>query len=201
MTQGVGPVQHLRPFAYRPMGLFFCLYRQNSRGAGLTERHTRKTMARPSKSKELKAIQGTLRPDRDRVPEKRVLDQKELPDPQLDLNPQAQELLKALCIHLNDAGVLWQVDAMMLSMYCKNWALLQAVSNEIEGIDDLIQEFDSGVFQISPALTVFEKLSKTVISMGSKLGLSPADREKLASFARIEKDEVDPYENLKKSSG
>ena len=89
----------------------------------------------------------------------------------------------------------------MLSMYCKNWALLQAVSNEIEGIDDLIQEFDSGVFQISPALTVFEKLSKTVISMGSKLGLSPADREKLASFARIEKDEVDPYENLKKSSG
>jgi len=158
-------------------------------------------MARPSKSKELKAIQGTLRPDRDRVPEKRVLDQKELPDPQLDLNPQAQELFKALCIHLNDAGVLWQVDAMMLSMYCKNWALLQAVSNEIEGIDDLVQEFDSGVFQISPALTVFEKLSKTVISMGSKLGLSPADREKLASFARIEKDEVDPYENLKKSSG
>jgi phage terminase small subunit len=53
------------------------------------------------------------------------------------------------------------------------------------------------VYQISPALTVFEKLSKTVMSLGSKLGLSPADREKLASFARIEKEEADPYETLK----
>jgi phage terminase small subunit len=44
---------------------------------------------------------------------------------------------------------------------------------------------------------VFEKLSKTVIALGSKLGLSPADREKLASFARIEKEQDDPYEALK----
>jgi len=36
-----------------------------------------------------------------------------------------------------------------------------------------------------------------VMSLGSKLGLSPADREKLASFARIEKEEADPYETLK----
>ena len=159
------------------------------------------SMGRPAKSKEIKAIQGTLRPDRDRVPEKRVLQDQELPDPQLELNEKGRELFQALCIHLNDAGVLWQVDAMMLSMYCKNWALLQAVSDEIETADDLIQEFDSGVYQISPALTVFEKLSKTVMSLGSKLGLSPADREKLASFARIEKEEADPYETLKKSSG
>ena len=77
-------------------------------------------MGRPAKSKELKAIQGTLRPDRDRVPEKRMLQDQELPDPQLELNEKGRELFQALCIHLNDAGVLWQVDAMMLSMYCKN---------------------------------------------------------------------------------
>ena len=43
------------------------------------------------------------------------------------------------------------------------------------------------MIQISPALTVFEKLSKTVITLGSKLGLSPADREKPASLPGIEK--------------
>ena len=70
-------------------------------------------------------------------------------------------------------------------------------SDSISRIDDLVQEFDNGVIQVSPALTVFEKLSKTVMSIGGKLGLSPADREKLASFARIEKEEDDPYEALK----
>ena len=86
---------------------------------------------------------------------------------------------------------------MMLSMYCKNWELLQEAADSIHKLDDLVQEFDNGVIQISPALTVFEKLSKTVITLGSKLGLSPADREKLASFASIEKEQDDPYENLK----
>jgi len=154
-------------------------------------------MGRPSKSKEMKAIEGTLRPDRDRIPMKRTLDKNELPDPQLDLHEQGRNLFDALCIHLNDAGVLWQVDAMILSMYCKNWELLQEAADSIHKLEDLVQEFDNGVIQISPALTVFEKLSKTVITLGSKLGLSPADREKLASFARIEKEKDDPYEALK----
>ena len=154
-------------------------------------------MARPPKSKELKMMQGTLRADRDRVPQKRTLDTKELPDPQLALKEKGRNLFDALCLHLNDAGVLWQVDAMMLSMYCKNWELLEQASDSIHNLDDLVQEFDNGVIQISPALTVFEKLSKTVITLGAKLGLSPADREKLASFARIEKEQDDPYEALK----
>ena len=145
----------------------------------------------------MKAIEGTLRPDRDRIPIKRTLEKNELPDPQLDLHEQGRNLFDALCIHLNDAGVLWQVDAMILSMYCKNWELLQEASDSIHKLEDLVQEFDNGVIQISPALTVFEKLSKTVITLGSKLGLSPADREKLASFARIEKEKDDPYEALK----
>ena len=158
-------------------------------------------MARPAKSKELKAIQGTLRPDRDRIPQRRILQSKELPSPQLKLRKKGQELFHALCIHLNDAGVLWQVDAMMLSMYCKHWELLQEASNSISKLDDLVQEFENGVVQISPALTVFEKLSKSVVSLGAKLGLSPADREKLASFARIEKELEDPYEALKERRG
>lgn len=142
-------------------------------------------------------MQGTLRADRDRIPQKRTLDTKELPDPQLALKEKGRNLFDALCLHLNDAGVLWQVDAMMLSMYCKNWELLEQASDSIHNLDDLVQEFDNGVIQISPALTVFEKLSKTVITLGAKLGLSPADREKLASFARIEKEQDDPYEALK----
>ena len=51
-------------------------------------------MARPLKSKELKAIQGTLRPDRDRVPQKRVLQSKELPSPQLELQERGKELFR-----------------------------------------------------------------------------------------------------------
>lgn len=158
-------------------------------------------MGRPAKSKELKALEGTLRNDRDRIPAKRQLAAAEMPAPQLNLEPEALDLFTALCTHLNDAGVLWQVDSMMLSLYCKNWGMLQAVADELQSLDDLVQEFDSGVIQISPALTVFEKLTKTVTTLGAKLGLSPADREKLASFARIEKEQDDPYEALKRASG
>ena len=63
-------------------------------------------MGRPAKSKELKALEGTLRKDRDRVPTKRKLENAELPQPQLDLEDEAIELFYALCTHLNEAGVL-----------------------------------------------------------------------------------------------
>jgi P27 family predicted phage terminase small subunit len=158
-------------------------------------------MGRPAKSKELKALEGTLRKDRDRVPTKRKLENAELPQPQLDLEDEAIELFYALCTHLNEAGVLWQVDSMMLSLYCKHWAMLRAVTDELKSLDDMVQEFDNGVVQISPALTVFDKLTKTVLALGGKLGLSPADREKLASFARIEKEQEDPYDKLKMRTG
>ena len=49
--------------------------------------------------------------------------------------------------------------------------------------------------------TAFERAVKNVLTLSAKLGLSPADREKLMSFSNIKKDVADPYLTLKTGSG
>ena len=88
-------------------------------------------MGRPTKSKELeKAIEGTLRPDRDRIPLKRT----RMPMNYLIRSWSCMSLAAISlmpCASISMMQVLWQVDAMILSMYCKNWELLQEASDSI----------------------------------------------------------------------
>ena len=86
---------------------------------------------------------------------------------------------------------------MLLSVLAKNLDIMVEAANQINDLDDVVQEFDSGATNITGTFTAFERATKNVMTLSSKLGLSPADREKLMSFAEIKSEVVDPYEQLK----
>ena len=157
-------------------------------------------MGTTPKSKALKAIQGTLRQDRDISPRPSTVDRDQFPDPVIDLNPRAREFYDLTIDHLNDASVLYPVDGMLLSILAKNIDIMVEAANDIKDLDDVVQEFDSGASNITGTFTAFERATKNVLTLSSKLGLSPADREKLMSFANKKSDTVDPYEALKNSA-
>lgn len=154
-------------------------------------------MGRPKKSKALKAIQGTIRPDRDITPRASTVDRIHFPEPVLKLNEKARRFYDLTIDHLNNASVLYPVDAMLLSVLAKNLDIMVEAANQINDLDDVVQEFDSGATNITGTFTAFERATKNVMTLSSKLGLSPADREKLMSFAEIKSEVVDPYEQLK----
>jgi len=157
-------------------------------------------MGAPPKSKALKAVQGTIRPDRDISPKPSTVSRSEFPEPVIALNARAQVFYDLTIDHLNNASVLYPVDAMLLSILAKNIDIMVEAANEIKDLDDVVQEFDSGATNITGTFTAFERATKNVLTLSSKLGLSPADREKLMSFANTKDDKVDPYESLKHSA-
>ena len=152
------------------------------------------------KSKSLKAVQGTLRPDRDITPMASTVDRSDFPDPIIELNESARHFYDLTIEHLNDASVLYQVDAMLLSVLAKNIDIMIQASNEIKDLEDVVQEFDSGATNITATFTAFERAVKNVLTLSAKLGLSPADREKLMSFSNLKKMKVDPYDMLKSAA-
>jgi|TARA_Y100000401_G_C8325657_1_gene228075 phage terminase small subunit len=152
------------------------------------------------KSKSLKAVQGTLRPDRDITPMASTVDRSDFPDPIIELNESARHFYDLTIEHLNDASVLYQVDAMLLSVLAKNIDIMIQASNEIKDLEDVVQEFDSGATNITGTFTAFERAVKNVLTLSAKLGLSPADREKLMSFSNLKKMKVDPYDMLKSAA-
>ena len=152
------------------------------------------------KSESLKAVQGTLRPDRDITPMASTVDRSDFPDPIIELNESARHFYDLTIEHLNDASVLYQVDAMLLSVLAKNIDIMIQASNEIKDLEDVVQEFDSGATNITGTFTAFERAVKNVLTLSAKLGLSPADREKLMSFSNLKKMKVDPYDMLKSAA-
>ena len=129
------------------------------------------------------------------------MDRSEFPDPVIELNESARHFYDLTVDHLNEASVLYSVDAMLLSVLAKNIDIMIQASNEIQDLDDVVQEFDSGATNITGTFTAFERAVKNVLTLSAKLGLSPADREKLMSFSNIKKDVADPYLTLKTGSG
>jgi len=152
------------------------------------------------KSKSLKAVQGTIRPDRDIIPMESTVDRSEFPDAVLNLNERAQFFYDLTIDHLNNASVLYPVDAMLLSVLAKNIDIMVEAADQINDLDDVVQEFDSGATNITGLFTAFERAVKNVLTLSAKLGLSPADREKLMSFSSINKKDVDPYDILKQAA-
>ncbi len=154
-------------------------------------------MGTTPKSKALKAIQGTIRPDRDITPRPSTVNRDQFPEPVIKLNERARVFYDLTIDHLNDASVLYPVDALLLSILAKNIDIMVEAANEINDLDDVVQEFDSGATNITGTFTAFERATKNVLTLSSKLGLSPADREKLMSFSNLKSDKMDPYETLK----
>jgi len=157
-------------------------------------------MARPPKSKSLKAIQGTIRSDRDIQPVVSTVDRDQFPEPVIELTARGRLFFDLTIDHLNEAKVLHNVDAMLLSILAKNVDILIDAANQINDLDDVVQTFESGATNVTGVFTAFERATKSILTLSAKLGLSPSDREKLMAFAQGRVDDVDPYDTLKRSA-
>lgn len=155
-------------------------------------------MARPSKSKSLKAVQGTIRSDRDIMPIESTVDRDQFPQPVIELSERGRLFYDLTIDHLNQAKVLHNVDAMLLSVLAKNVDIMVDAADQIENLDDVVQTFESGATNVTGVFTAFERATKSILTLSSKLGLSPSDREKLMAFAQGRTDEADPYDILKR---
>ena len=155
-------------------------------------------MARPPKSKSLKAVQGTIRSDRDVMPIMSTVDREQFPQPVIALTDRARLFYDLTIDHLNEAKVLHNVDAMLLSILAKNVDIMIDAADQIENLDDVVLTFESGATNVTGVFTAFERATKSILTLSTKLGLSPSDREKLMAFAQGRTNEVDPYESLKR---
>lgn len=157
-------------------------------------------MGRPPKSKALKAVQGTMRSGRDLTPKLSTVDRSMFPDPIITLSDRGRRFYDLTIDHLNEAQALHNVDAMLLSILAKNVDIMIEAADQIADLDDVVQEFDSGATNITGTFTAFERATKNIITLSSKLGLSPSDREKLMSFAQGRTEGADEYEILKRAA-
>lgn len=130
------------------------------------------------------------------TPKDSTVDKEEFPEPILNLDDSAREYYTRLVDHLNEAKVLYPVDSLIMSVLAKNIAILVETGDTIHGYSDVVQEFENGATNITGIFTAFERATKNIITLSAKLGLSPADREKMMSFSAI-RQESSEYEQLR----
>lgn len=134
----------------------------------------------------------------DVMPADSTVDRSEFPTPIMDLTDRGQKFYDLLIDHLNDAKVLYKADAIMISVLAKDLDLLVGIGNDIEGTDDVVQTYDNGTSNVSGHFTAYNKILSQVNTISTKLGLSPADREKMMSFANVRNSGTkDPYSQLR----
>jgi P27 family predicted phage terminase small subunit len=98
--------------------------------------------------------------------------------PPVELQPAAQAVWDRLAPDLIAARVLtaWDVDS--FSVFCRSVALFNRAVAEVESEGASTERKYKGMVP-SPAFRVMVAMQKTVTALGSKFGLSPADRATL----------------------
>jgi len=103
--------------------------------------------------------------------------------PIADLTPEARAYFDAIADFLDAKGLLEVVDSLALTILAKNLTLWISISNQIEGVEDVIQTFENGSSNISGLQTAKDRIEASVLKLSSRLGLSPLDRAKLFGAA------------------
>ena len=145
------------------------------------------------KSIQIKSISGTLRPDR--LPGKVGSAEGET-IPESYLSEPQRAYFDEIAAHLKANGVLMEVDRLVISQTAI-W--LDIFSQAVEIIKREGQTVDkpSGVCAVHPAVRVLEAAQQRLNPLFRSLGMSPGDREALATFqSRPEDDRPDPLGDL-----
>ena len=140
-----------------------------------------------------KAISGTLRPDR-------------LPGsvgsasgqwrPEAYLNERQRQYFEEIAAHLQWHGVFMEIDCFVISQTAI-WLDLFGQAAEIVSKEGTTYKKPSGVTAIHPAVRLLSLAQRNLNSLFRSLGMSPGDRESLASFQRQgEDDRPDPLGEL-----
>lgn len=108
--------------------------------------------------------------------------------PQSYLTKEAKVIFKNLVSHIDKIG-LEDIDSYRLSDLAHAIDMVQRANYQINNPSkpnqsDGVQQTPNGYTQVTGYVTIVDKFSKIVDTLGAKYGLTPADREKIKGFEK-----------------
>lgn len=141
------------------------------------------------KPRELKALSGTDRPDRERgFPHPRPL----IGNPPRGLPKEARKMWKEYASELESLGLASELDRPALERLCILHARLKALETELAEAD-LTVEGTHGTVKKDPRITIYLQLLREYREYLKAFGMMPAARQKLVTTPAKE-TEVDEFE-------
>ena len=160
-------------------------------------------MARPRKPSSLKVLQGTFRADRNpkKEPKAKKVSSTVFPAAPAGIGKYGRRWWTQIGQALSDMGVLGDVDMAILEEAANVWQRMKenqhAIYHDGNGKTRSLSDYYESrgyLRKAMPELIALEKCEATYASLCGKLGISPADRNKIDISDKHE--DVDPMEQL-----
>ena len=138
----------------------------------------------------LKLLKGTAQPCRMNKNEpKPKSDSVKMPT---GLNAEAKKCWKAVSEQLKEVGILTNLDAHALSMYCITYARWLDANDKIEKMGAIIKA-PSGYPIQNPYLSISNKALDQMRAIMTEFGMTPSSRSKITTTPVEETDELQSY--------
>lgn len=119
----------------------------------------------------------------------------EVPEPPDVLRDEARAEWERITVELFTMGLIARVDRAALVIYCQSWAEWVHAVEQIAATGPIVQS-PQGFPLLNPWLSVRDRAARTITSMLSEFGLSPAARFRLATTRKAEKKAKSKWEGL-----
>lgn len=131
------------------------------------------------KSDKQKQLEGTARKDRQKT---MMIGSSEIPECPYQLTVGGQKIYNAICEMMMTAGVLHDSDAILVGDYVKLQEFKQALYLEMNDGQKIVQTYANKSSNVAGHLTALSHCMKQQRDIGSKLGLSPKDRQTIQGY-------------------
>lgn len=116
--------------------------------------------------------------------------------PAVALNEEEKSFFRAVATHLEMHNALEAVDTMVLTMLARNMFKYTIASAELQCLDDYWQEHTNGAKSPSVAAQLEKAAEDQILKLSTKLGLSPADREKIEALRLKQQDDDEEKDDI-----
>lgn len=151
-------------------------------------------MGRNTIPTKIKEARGTLRKCRTVKNEVKAEKPDKLPSAPPSLNTYGRKIWKNLISFLDDNKILFEVDLIMMESYCFNAQMAKKASEKITEDGEVVEQTNKyGATNLvkSPWVQIYLDSIKKLSEIGSKFGLSPADRTRLSMGGK--EDNENPF--------
>lgn len=131
------------------------------------------------KSDKQKQLEGTVRKDRQKT---MMTGSSKIPHCPYELTADGQKVYDAICDMMITAGVLHDSDAILVGDYVKLQEFKQALYLEMNYAENIVQTYANNSSNVAGHLTALSHCMKQQRDIGSKLGLSPKDRQTIQGY-------------------
>jgi P27 family predicted phage terminase small subunit len=140
-------------------------------------------MPRPKKPKQIKEIQGTLRPSRELSNPMEVESLSTIPAAPDGLDKVGQDTWYSTASKLQELGLLSDLDLVMLKEYCYQVSIMQKAKKCIdeEGMTIIMQNKGGGMYPVkSPYIAIYNEALTHSCRIAQQFGFTPSSRQSIS---------------------